>query len=100
MCSEGAKLTHHLATAAMCTPSRAAFMTGRYAVRMGKTILRSHDINNCNYFTMKCAGMEGGAHTPPVIVYSSSAAGLPQTETTWAKILQDQGYNTAAFGRN
>ena len=35
LCSEGTKLTHHLSTAALCTPSRASFLTGRYATRMG-----------------------------------------------------------------
>ena len=35
LCIEGVKFTHHLATAALCTPSRAAFLTGRYAARMG-----------------------------------------------------------------
>ena len=35
LCTEGVKFTHHLATAALCTPSRAAFLTGRYAARMG-----------------------------------------------------------------
>ena len=35
LCKEGVKLTHHLATASLCTPSRAAFLTGRYATRMG-----------------------------------------------------------------
>ena len=33
---EGAKLTHHLAAASICTPSRAAFLTGRYAIRSGR----------------------------------------------------------------
>lgn len=37
--SEGAKLTHHLTAAALCTPSRAALMTGRYPVRSGWYIL-------------------------------------------------------------
>ena len=35
LCKEGVKFTHHLATASLCTPSRAAFLTGRYATRMG-----------------------------------------------------------------
>ena len=35
LCNEGVKFTHHLAAAALCTPSRAALMTGRYAIRSG-----------------------------------------------------------------
>ena len=34
--AEGVKLTHHLTAASLCTPSRAALMTGRYPVRMGE----------------------------------------------------------------
>ncbi len=33
---QGAKLSHHLTAASVCTPSRAAFLTGRYPIRMGK----------------------------------------------------------------
>ena len=33
LCGESARLTHHLAAAVLCTPSRAAFLTGRYARR-------------------------------------------------------------------
>ena len=38
---------------------------------------------------------EGGA---PVIMYTSGKAGLPETETTWAKDLQNNGYITQAVG--
>lgn len=36
MMREGVTLTHHLATDSVCTPSRAALLTGRYPIRAGK----------------------------------------------------------------
>ena len=44
--------------------------------------------------------MEGEADTPAVIVYASSAAGIPEEETTWATLLQRAGYKTGAFGNS
>ncbi len=38
LCREGARLTHLVADAAVCTPSRAAFLTGRHAVRTGERV--------------------------------------------------------------
>ncbi|KAG7236072.1 hypothetical protein INR49_001351 [Caranx melampygus] len=49
LAEEGVKLTHHIAAASLCAPSRAAFLTGRYPIRSGqfddtntKTFIDSH----------------------------------------------------------
>lgn len=36
LCREGTKFTHMVSGASVCTPSRASFLTGRHAVRMGE----------------------------------------------------------------
>uniref|UniRef100_A0A803J3F4 Arylsulfatase family member H n=2 Tax=Xenopus tropicalis TaxID=8364 RepID=A0A803J3F4_XENTR len=75
---EGVRLTHHIAAASLCTPSRAAFLTGRYPIRSGMT------------------GHEGGYL---VLMWSAVSGGLPTNETTFAKILQEQGYTTGIIGK-
>lgn len=35
LAKDGVRLTQHIAAAAVCTPSRAAFLTGRYPIRSG-----------------------------------------------------------------
>ncbi|XP_035666553.1 steryl-sulfatase-like [Branchiostoma floridae] len=75
--SEGAKLTHHLAAASMCTPSRAAFLTGRYPVRSGM------------------AAHHGIRYLPNI----ASTGGLPPNETTFATLLKQAGYATALIGK-
>ncbi|XP_012292988.1 steryl-sulfatase isoform X1 [Aotus nancymaae] len=77
LASEGVKLTQHLAASPLCTPSRAAFMTGRYPVRSG---MASQSL-------------------PGVFLFTASSGGLPTDEITFAKLLKDQGYSTALIGK-
>ncbi|XP_037677423.1 steryl-sulfatase isoform X2 [Choloepus didactylus] len=74
---EGVKLTQHLAASPLCTPSRAAFMTGRYPVRSG----------------MASRSRVG------VFLFSASSGGLPNSEITFATLLKNQGYATALIGK-
>lgn len=73
---EGVKLTQHLAASPLCTPSRAAFLTGRYAVRSG----------------MASRNRVG------VFLFTASSGGLPPSEVTFARLLQDRGYATGLVG--
>ncbi|XP_073918920.1 steryl-sulfatase isoform X3 [Castor canadensis] len=73
----GVKLTQHLAASPLCTPSRAAFMTGRYPVRSG----------------MASRSLIG------VFIFTACSGGLPTNEITFAKLLKNQGYSTALIGK-
>ena len=46
LAAEGVKLTHHLAAASVCTPSRAAFLTGRYPIRFGTSPYLIHKLTH------------------------------------------------------
>ena len=69
----GAKLLHNLAPDSICTPSRAAFLTGRYPIRSG-------------------FAANPGKHR--VFLDASAAGGLPENETTFAEVLSESGYTT------
>ena len=71
MAAEGIKLTSFYAAAPVCTPSRAALMTGRYPIRFG------------------LSGNLG----------PGSESGLPAEERTLAEALESRGYRTAAIGK-
>lgn len=72
MAAEGVRLTDFYASANVCTPSRAALMTGRYAIR---------------------SGLAKGVIHPP------STHGLPPGEVTIAEMLKARGYRTALIGK-
>ncbi len=76
MAAEGMKLTSFYVAAAVCTPSRAALMTGCYPKRVGLAMGSWHAVL-----------MPGDAH------------GLHPNEVTIAEILKDAGYATGCFGK-
>jgi len=71
MAAEGIQFTAAYVASSICSPSRAAFLTGRYPQRMG--------IN--------------------AVFFPESFTGLPENEITIAKLLQKQGYKNAIFGK-
>ena len=77
MAAEGMKFTQFYAAANVCTPSRAALLTGRLPVR---------------------SGMAGSDESGNVL-YPYSTGGLPQSETTIARALKAKDYRTAIIGK-
>uniref|UniRef100_A0A2K5XHC4 Arylsulfatase family member H n=1 Tax=Mandrillus leucophaeus TaxID=9568 RepID=A0A2K5XHC4_MANLE len=78
LANEGVRLTQHLAAASMCTPSRAAFLTGRYPIRSG--MVSPYNLNRA-------------------LTWLGGSGGLPTNETTFAKLLQHRGYRTGLIGK-
>ena len=77
MAAEGMKFTQFYSGANVCTPSRAALLTGRLPVR---------------------SGMAGSDESGNVL-YPYSTGGLPQSEITIARALKAKNYKTAIIGK-
>lgn len=75
MAAEGIKFTQFYAAAPLCTPSRAALLTGRLPIRSGM----ASDVNG--------------------VLFPDSVNGLPEREITIAEALKQRGYATAAIGK-
>jgi arylsulfatase A-like enzyme len=79
LAARGAKLNQNLSPESVCTPSRAAMLTGRYAIR---------------------SGLASGPREIRVISNLACAAGLPNNETTFADVLKENGYRTSKTAVN
>lgn len=77
MAAEGVKLTQFYVGASICTPSRAALLTGRLPIRSGM------------------AGSDNSGN----VLYPRSSGGLPQSEITIAEAVKDKGYTTGIIGK-
>jgi arylsulfatase A-like enzyme len=72
LAKEGLKLTNFYVAATVCTPSRAALLTGKYPKRLGL-----HE----------------------AVIFPFSEHGLDPDEYTLAELLNDQGYTTSCIGK-
>ncbi|XP_069812399.1 arylsulfatase A [Dendropsophus ebraccatus] len=72
MAARGLRFTDFYTTGAVCSPSRASLLTGRFQTRSG---------------------------VYPGVFYPSSVGGLPLSEVTIAEVLQSRGYVTAMAGK-
>ena len=75
MAREGMRFTDFYSASSVCTPSRAAMLTGRYAARSGM------------------------ASDKRRVLFPNSSGGLPQSELTVAELLKTKGYATACIGK-
>ena len=76
MASEGQRWTNFYSASSVCTPSRAALLTGRLPIRSGMN-----------------------EHPKGAVLFPDSLGGLPPGEITIAEILKPRGYATAAIGK-
>lgn len=81
---EGMKLTSFYTNDSVCSPTRAALMTGRYNHRTGVV----------NVLGQLSSGMQKISSQD-----QETFSGLPLEEFTLPEFLKDQGYNTACFGK-
>jgi len=86
LAGEGVRFTRFYANGPECTPTRAAFLTGRYPQRVGG---------------LECAiGIGGvGRYDDAVRLAERHELGLPASETTLPRLLKDAGYATALIGK-
>ena len=76
LAEEGARLRHDVTPDSLCTPNRAAFLTGRYPIR---------------------SGLASYQNQVRVFIFTAASGGLPQNETTFADIASAAGYRTGQY---
>ena len=105
----GTRFTQAYSTAAICSPSRAALITGRYQQRFGFEYLAgSKNIKitpeflkqyQAMFASMRALGQQQDTTTYPAGQFDGLPKGLPATETSLATLLKQKGYSTGIVGK-
>lgn len=84
MAAEGMRFTDFYAPSSVCTPSRAALLTGCYPQRVGMG---------------EIPPLPGGKPWQTRVLYRNAPFGLNPEETTVAEVLKSAGYSTTCIGK-
>ncbi len=100
MASEGIRFTDFHSSNAMCSPSRAGLLTGRYPHRTGVTWVFPAGEDTLSRRLMRRIGLTfGSIGAVDTHGAKSIANGLPPSEITIAEALKIAGYQTACIGK-
>jgi uncharacterized sulfatase len=100
LAAEGVRLSEFHASAALCSPSRAGLLTGRYPLRSGIMIALPAAGDTLLRRWMRRAGMVFAKLGSVDLAGGENAVrGLPPSEITLAEALRVGGYRTMAVGK-
>lgn len=88
LAKDGIRFTNALAAAPICSPTRAAIMTGKHPVRLGFTIWHEGAV-----------GTTGIPQANRKLIPPPAEPNLKHAETTIAELLHKEGYRTALIGK-
>lgn len=100
LADQGARLTNFYASSPICSPSRAALLTGRYPLRSGfASILAAADDTFIRKMVFKAGVAFSKLGTSDMIGGESITKGLPPSEVTIPEALAIRGYKSLQVGK-